>query len=84
MSPIDANIAVFLPDLGLPVLGNTALLDGDLLLLGIALLVRVPRCNPYPNAGGNWDHGLTDRSTAHTSPGEASAVMRTIARRTPQ
>src|SRR3546814_2087079 len=25
--------------------------------------VRVPRRDPYPNAGGDWDHGLTDRST---------------------
>src|SRR3546814_1076212 len=30
--------------------------------------VRVPRRDPYPNAGGDWDHGLTDRSTADTSP----------------
>jgi hypothetical protein len=42
--------------------------------------VRVPRRDPYPNAGRNWDHGLTDRSTADTSPGDAPARIRTIAR----
>lgn len=42
--------------------------------------VRMPRCDPYPNASGNWDHGLTDRSTADASPGDAPAGIRTIAR----
>src|SRR3546814_17222841 len=42
--------------------------------------VRVPRRDPYPNAGGDWDHGLTDRSTADTSPGETPAGIRTHAR----
>jgi hypothetical protein len=42
--------------------------------------VRMPRCDPYPNAGGDWYHGLTDRSTADTSLGDAPAGMRTIAR----
>src|SRR3546814_18401131 len=42
--------------------------------------VRVPRRDPYPNAGGDWAHGLTERSTADTSPGETTAGIRTIAR----
>lgn len=42
--------------------------------------VRVPRRDPYPTGGGDWDHGVTDRSTADTSPGEAPAGIRTIAR----
>ena len=42
--------------------------------------VRVPLCNPYPNARGGWKHGLTDRSTTDTNPGEVPVVMRTIAR----
>src|SRR3546814_6376707 len=39
--------------------------------------VRVPRRDPYPNAGWDWDHGLTDRRTADTSPGETPAGRRT-------
>src|SRR3546814_16497784 len=42
--------------------------------------VRVPRRDPYPNAGGDWDHGLTDRSTADTSPGETPAGISPLAR----
>jgi hypothetical protein len=42
--------------------------------------IGMPGRDPYPDAGGNWDHGLTDRNTADTNPGDAPAGMRTIAR----
>ena len=42
--------------------------------------VGMPGRDPYPDARGNWDHGLTDRSTTDSSLGESPAGMRTIAR----